>query len=89
MSPERVRGEALLRLPHQLVMFVGQAWLAEGAEEDVTPTTSTTSSRGGRARSSDWPAEAGEALPRDGPLAVGVSTPRCAPRPRTADASRA
>jgi hypothetical protein len=27
-----VRGEALLRLPHRLVMFVGQAWLPEGAE---------------------------------------------------------
>ncbi len=32
VSPERVRGEALLRLPHRLVMFVGQAWLAEGVE---------------------------------------------------------
>ena len=32
VGPERVRGEALLCLPHQLVMFVGQAWLAEGAE---------------------------------------------------------
>jgi 8-oxo-dGTP pyrophosphatase MutT (NUDIX family) len=32
VAPERVRGEALIRLPHQLVMFVGQAWLSEGAE---------------------------------------------------------
>ncbi len=37
VAPERVRGEALLRLPHQLVMFVGQAWLAEGVDEEVTP----------------------------------------------------
>ncbi len=37
VAPERVRGEALLRLPHQLVMFVGQAWLAEGAEETRRP----------------------------------------------------
>ncbi len=37
VAPERVRGEALLRLPHQMVMFVGQAWLAEGVDEDVTP----------------------------------------------------
>ena len=70
VAPERVRGEALLRLPHRLVMFVGQAWLAEGADGRSRRTTSTTSSRGGRARSTHWPAEAGEALPRDGPLAV-------------------
>jgi 8-oxo-dGTP diphosphatase len=37
VSPELVRGEALIRLPNGLVMFVGQAWLAEGAEEKVTP----------------------------------------------------
>ncbi len=35
VTPERVRGEALVQLPHRMVMFVGQAWLAEGAE--VTP----------------------------------------------------
>ncbi len=29
---ERVRGEALVRLPHGMVMFVGQAWLPPGAE---------------------------------------------------------
>jgi 8-oxo-dGTP diphosphatase len=32
VTPERVRGEALIRLPQRLVMFVGQAWLPEGAE---------------------------------------------------------
>ncbi len=37
VSPERVRGEALIRLPHGLVMFVGQAWLADGVEASVTP----------------------------------------------------
>jgi 8-oxo-dGTP pyrophosphatase MutT (NUDIX family) len=37
VTPERVRGEALLRLPHRLVMFVGQAWLAEGVDLEVTP----------------------------------------------------
>ncbi len=35
VAPERVQGEALLRLPQGLVMFVGQAWLAEGADEQV------------------------------------------------------
>jgi 8-oxo-dGTP pyrophosphatase MutT (NUDIX family) len=32
VTPERVRGEALLRLPRGMVMFIGQAWLPEGAE---------------------------------------------------------
>ncbi|HKH78900.1 MAG TPA: NUDIX domain-containing protein [Solirubrobacteraceae bacterium] len=37
VTPERVRGEALVQLPHRMVMFVGQAWLAEGADTEVTP----------------------------------------------------
>jgi 8-oxo-dGTP diphosphatase len=32
VTPERVRAEALIRLPHGMVMFVGQAWLPGGAE---------------------------------------------------------
>jgi ADP-ribose pyrophosphatase YjhB (NUDIX family) len=32
VAPVRVRGEALVRLPQQAVMFIGQAWLAPGAE---------------------------------------------------------
>lgn len=32
VTPERVRGEALVRLPQDMVMFVGQAWLPDGAE---------------------------------------------------------
>jgi 8-oxo-dGTP pyrophosphatase MutT (NUDIX family) len=31
VEAERVQGEALVRLPHRLVMFVGQAWLPDGA----------------------------------------------------------
>ena len=53
VAPERVRCEALVRLPHRLVMFVGQAWLPEGAE--VRPTTSTTRTRGGRPTSTTGP----------------------------------
>ncbi|HUB37017.1 MAG TPA: NUDIX domain-containing protein, partial [Solirubrobacteraceae bacterium] len=37
VAPARARAEALLRLPQRLVMFVGQAWLAEGADADVKP----------------------------------------------------
>jgi 8-oxo-dGTP diphosphatase len=64
VAPERVRGEALLRLPHQLVMFVGQAWLAEGAEEQVRPDDEHDEFAWWPSEIDEWPAEAGEALPR-------------------------
>jgi 8-oxo-dGTP diphosphatase len=64
VSPERVRGEALLRLPHQLVMFVGQAWLAEGAEETVTPDEEHDNFAWWPREIDEWPAEAGEPLAR-------------------------
>lgn len=32
LVPERLRVEALVRLPHRLVMLVGQAWVGAGAE---------------------------------------------------------
>ncbi|HXN37973.1 MAG TPA: NUDIX hydrolase [Solirubrobacteraceae bacterium] len=64
VSPVRVRGEALLRLPHQMVMFVGQAWLAEGAEEEVTPDDEHDEFAWWPPEIDRWPAEAGEALPR-------------------------
>jgi 8-oxo-dGTP pyrophosphatase MutT (NUDIX family) len=64
VSPERVRGEALLRLPHQLVMFVGQAWLAEGADEQVTPDHEHDEFAWWPREIEAWPAEAGDTLPR-------------------------
>ncbi len=64
VSPECIRGEALLRLPHRLVMFVGQAWLADGAEDDVTPDHEHDEFAWWPREIADWPAEAGEALPR-------------------------
>ena len=64
VSPERVRGEALLRLPHRLVMFVGQAWLAEGAEEEVTPDHEHDEFAWWPREIAAWPPEAGETLPR-------------------------
>jgi 8-oxo-dGTP pyrophosphatase MutT (NUDIX family) len=64
VSPERVRGEALLRLPHKMIMFVGQAWLAEGAEESVTPDHEHDEYAWWPADIGEWPAEAGEVLPR-------------------------
>jgi ADP-ribose pyrophosphatase YjhB (NUDIX family) len=64
VSPERVRGEALLRLPHKLVMFVGQAWLPEGAEEAVTPDHEHDAYAWWPREIDEWPPEAGETLPR-------------------------
>lgn len=62
VAPERVQGEALIRLPHQLVMFVGQAWLAEGAE--VTRDHEHDAHAWWPAEIDDWPAEAEEPLRR-------------------------
>lgn len=64
VAPARVRGEALLRLPHQLVMFVGQAWLAEGADEQVAPDDEHDAYAWWPREIDRWPAEAGDALPR-------------------------
>ncbi len=64
VSPERVRGEALLRLPHRMIMFVGQAWLAEGVAETVEPDHEHDEFAWWPADIAEWPAEAGEVLPR-------------------------
>ena len=64
VEPERVQGEALIRLPHGMIMFVGQAWLAEGADRDVRPDEEHDAFQWWPGEIEDWPAEAGEALPR-------------------------
>jgi ADP-ribose pyrophosphatase YjhB (NUDIX family) len=64
VSPERVQGEALLCLPQRMVMFVGQAWLAEGAEDDVAPDDEHDAFAWWPREIDRWPAEAGEVLPR-------------------------
>jgi 8-oxo-dGTP diphosphatase len=62
VRPERVRGEALIRLPHQLVMFVGQAWLAEGDDERVKPDEEHDEYAWWPSEIDDWPSEANEIL---------------------------
>jgi len=64
VSPESVRGEALLRLPHEMIMFVGQAWLAEGAEETVVPDHEHDAFAWWPRDIGEWPPEAGDVLPR-------------------------
>ncbi|HEV2982368.1 MAG TPA: NUDIX domain-containing protein [Solirubrobacteraceae bacterium] len=64
VTPERVRGEALVRLPHRLVMFVGQAWLAAGAEEAVRPDHEHDAYAWWPREIDRWPPEAAEPLRR-------------------------
>jgi ADP-ribose pyrophosphatase YjhB (NUDIX family) len=62
VAPERVQVEALVRLPHKLVMLVGQAWLPEGAE--VTPDHEHDAYAWWPAAVDEWPPEADEPLRR-------------------------
>jgi 8-oxo-dGTP pyrophosphatase MutT (NUDIX family) len=64
VTPERVRAEALMRLPHGLVMFVGQAWLPAGVEDAVRPDHEHDAFAWWPREVEEWPEEAGEALPR-------------------------
>jgi 8-oxo-dGTP diphosphatase len=64
VAPERARGEALVCLPQQLVMFVGQAWLPAGAEDAVVPDHEHDEYAWWPREIERWPPEAGEALPR-------------------------
>ena len=48
----------------ELVMFVGQAWLAEGVEETVTPDHEHDAFAWWPRAIEEWPPEAGETLPR-------------------------
>ncbi len=62
VTPERARAEALVRLPHQMVMFVGQAWLAPGAE--VVRDDEHDAHAWWPPDPADWPPEADEPLRR-------------------------
>lgn len=62
VAPERIQGEALVRLPHQMIMFVGTAWLAEGAR--VVRDAEHDEHAWWPADVDDWPPEADEPLRR-------------------------
>ncbi|HEV7752671.1 MAG TPA: NUDIX domain-containing protein [Baekduia sp.] len=62
VGAERVQGEALVRLPHRLVMFIGQAWLPAGAE--VTPDHEHDAHAWWPADIDAWPDEADDTLRR-------------------------
>jgi len=62
VEAEHVRAEALVRLPHQMVMFIGQAWLPHGAE--VMADHEHDAHAWWPPDPADWPAEAHEPLRR-------------------------
>jgi 8-oxo-dGTP diphosphatase len=62
VEPERLRCDALVRLPHRLVMFVGTAWLPDGAE--VIPDDEHDAHAWWPQDIEHWPAEADEPLRR-------------------------
>ncbi len=62
VAAEHVRGEALVLLPHGLVMFIGQAWLAEGAEVRADHEHDTHA--WWPEDPAEWPTEADEPLRR-------------------------
>jgi ADP-ribose pyrophosphatase YjhB (NUDIX family) len=69
VEPERLRIEALLELPSELVLLVGQAWLADGAT--VVPDHEHDEFAWWPPDPSRWPAEAHEALRRTAALVSG------------------
>jgi 8-oxo-dGTP diphosphatase len=69
VAPERLRVEALVRLPSNIVLMLGQAWLAEGAI--VTPDAEHDEFAWWPADVDRWPAEADEPLRRMGLLLGG------------------
>ena len=60
VQAERLLVEALVRLPHDLVMFVGTAWLSPGAE--VTPDDEHDAYAWWPPDVADWPSEGQEEL---------------------------
>lgn len=62
VSPKRVRGEALVLLPHALVMFIGQAWLPAGAQVEMDHEHDDYEWWPADVR--EWPAQADEPLRR-------------------------
>jgi 8-oxo-dGTP diphosphatase len=66
VEPERLSVEALLRLPNDVVLFVGLAWLSEGAV--VTPDAEHDDFAWWPADIDQWPPEADDPLRRVGAL---------------------
>lgn len=64
LTADRVQVDALVRLPQQMIMVVGQAWLPEGAEERIVMDPEHDAFAWWPAAITDWPDEADEPLRR-------------------------
>jgi 8-oxo-dGTP pyrophosphatase MutT (NUDIX family) len=71
LTAERVQGEALVLLPHRMVMFIGQAWVA--ADSQVTMDHEHDAHAWWPPDPADWPAEAD--LPLRSTAALLASSP--------------
>ncbi len=69
VKPDRIRVEALLLLPSDMVLMVGQAWLPDGAT--VTPDHEHDAFAWWPAEPERWPGEAHDALRRIAALVSG------------------
>jgi hypothetical protein len=72
VDPERMIVEALVLLPSEMVLLVGQAWLAEGAV--VTPDSEHDEYAWWPRVIDRWPAEADEPLRRMAALLAAGET---------------
>jgi ADP-ribose pyrophosphatase YjhB (NUDIX family) len=64
LEAERMSVEALIRLPQQLVLVVGLAWLPDGAEDDLVMDAEHDACAWWPADPADWPSEADDPLRR-------------------------
>ncbi|MEA2297996.1 MAG: 8-oxo-dGTP diphosphatase [Solirubrobacteraceae bacterium] len=69
VAPEQISARALVCLPHRLVMFVGLAWLPDGAE--VVPDSEHDAHAWWPADVEKWPPEADAGLRRMASLLAG------------------
>jgi hypothetical protein len=75
-------GELLIALPHRMTMFVGMAWLPEGAE--VTPDDEHDAYAWWPPDPVDWPDEAHPQLRRMASMFRSGTSHSTAPEPRDA-----
>jgi 8-oxo-dGTP pyrophosphatase MutT (NUDIX family) len=66
LVPDRIQAEALVRLPHSLVMLIGQAWVPAGSE--VVMDAEHDAFAWWPPDPADWPEEADEPLRRVGEM---------------------
>jgi hypothetical protein len=70
VQPDRMRIEALVQLPSEMVLLVGQAWLPDGAT--VAPDHEHDEFAWWPPEVDQWPEEADEPLRRMGALLAGA-----------------